>query len=134
MARFVRNILWIGLLISTTLLLGQEQEKPPSKSAPKQSADESAIRANVAAFVKAYNAGDPKAVAALFSPEAQIIDEDGETTQGRDAIEKRVRGTFSESPQGRIKLNVESIRFIGSALAIETGKSTVTPSREAVLT
>jgi uncharacterized protein (TIGR02246 family) len=128
MARFVRNILWIGLLISTTLLLGQEQEKPPSKSAPKQSADESAIRANVAAFVKAYNAGDPKAVAALFSPEAQIIDEDGETTQGRDAIEKRVRGTFAESPQGRIKLNVESIRFIGSALAIETGKSTVTPS------
>jgi hypothetical protein len=52
MARFVRNTFWVGLLISTTLLLGQEQEKPPSKTAPKPSADESAIRANVAAFVR----------------------------------------------------------------------------------
>ena len=76
---------------------------------------DSEIRANVEAFVKAYNAGDAKAVANLFAPEAQTIDEDGETTQGRKAIEKRVAGTFAESPEGRIKLDVESIRFIGSA-------------------
>jgi uncharacterized protein (TIGR02246 family) len=128
MPRFSRSTVWLVLLMSTTVLLGQEQQTSQSKPATKTPADESAIRANVADFVKAYNAGDAKAVAGLFAPEAQIIDEDGETTHGRDAIEKRTAGTFAESPQGRIKLDVESIRFIGSALAVETGKSTVTPS------
>src|SRR5262245_30700812 len=54
-----------------------------------QSADEAAIRANIAEFVRAYNARDAKAVAALFLPEAQIIDEDGNTIQGREAIERQ---------------------------------------------
>jgi uncharacterized protein (TIGR02246 family) len=128
MPRFSRSTVWLVLLMSTTVLLGQEQQTSQSKPATKTPADESAIRANVADFVKAYNAGDAKAVASLFAPEAQIIDEDGETTHGRDAIEKRTAATFAESPQGRIKLDVESIRFIGTALAIETGKATVTSS------
>src|SRR5579862_3212473 len=128
MARVFRRTIWISLLISTTALLAQDADKSQSKPAPKTSADESTIRANVAAFVKAYNAGDAKAVASLFSPEAQVIDDDGETTQGRDAIEKRVAATFAEAPKGRIQLDVDSIRFIGSALAIETGKATVTSS------
>ncbi len=126
MGRFLHATIWISLLVLATVILAQEGDRP-SKSTTKQSVDESAIRANVAAFVKAYNAGDAKAVANLFSPEAQVVDEDGETTQGRDAIEQRVAGTFAESPQGKIKLDVESIRFIGKALAVETGKSTVTP-------
>ncbi len=128
MARYVRNTLCIGLLILISTILGQEPEKPQSKAAQQPSADESAIRANVAAFAKAYNARDAKAVAGLFSPEAQIIDEDGETTQGRDAIEKRTADTFAEAPQGRIEIDVDSLRFIGSALAIETGRSSVTSS------
>lgn len=88
MARCVQTTLWISLLISVTAAFGQEAVRPRSKAAAKPSADASAIRANVSAFVKAYNAGDAKAVANLFSPEAQIIDEDGETTQGRDAIQR----------------------------------------------
>ena len=128
MAGYVRNTLCIGLLILITTLLGQESERAQSKVGNQSSPDESAIRSNVAAFVKAYNAGDAKAVAALFSPEAQIIDEDGETTQGRAAIEKRTAETFAEAPQGRIEIAIDSLRFIGSALAIETGKATVTSS------
>jgi uncharacterized protein (TIGR02246 family) len=128
MARFFRSTIWISLLISSTSLLAQEVDKSQPEAASKPSADESAIRANIAAFQKAYNAGDAKAVASLFAPKAEVIDEDGDTTQGRDAIEKRVAGTFAESPKGRIKLDVESIRFIGPALAVESGKSTVTSS------
>jgi len=128
MARFFRNTIWIWLLISTTALLGQEADKSQSKTESKPSPDEATIRANVAAFVKAYNARDAKAVANLFAPEAQVIDEDGETTQGREAIEKRVEGTFADAPQGRIQLDVDAIHFLGSALAIETGKATVTTS------
>jgi uncharacterized protein (TIGR02246 family) len=128
MARFARNTILISLLISTALLLGQEPEKAAPKSAPKPSTDESAIRANVAAFVKAYNGRDAKAIASLFAPDSQTIDEEGETTQGRDAIEKKVAATFAEAPQGRIEIDVDSIRFIGSALAIETGHAKVMPT------
>ena len=124
----IRNGILVILVALSSTLVGQDQEKSAHKPRSSNSKDESTIRGNVEAFVKAYNAHDAKAVAGLFSPEAHVIDEDGETTQGRDAIEKRVAGTFAESPHGRIKLDVESIRFVGSALAIEIGKSTVTPS------
>jgi uncharacterized protein (TIGR02246 family) len=128
MPRLFWNVALVIVVGSSSTLFGQDQEKFGAKPVSSNSKEEPTIRANVEAFVKAYNAHDAKAVGGLFSPEAQVIDEDGETTQGRDAIEKRVAGTFAESPKGRIKLDVESIRFIGSALAIETGKSTVTPS------
>jgi len=128
MAALVRNTLWIVLLISTTGLFGQERKNPPSKTISKTSSDESEIRANVAAFVKAYNARDAKAVASLFSPEAQVVDEDGTTSQGRDAIEKTFETMFTDEPKAQIRVDVDSIRLIGSALAIETGRTKVTPS------
>jgi len=107
-------------------LLAQGRESSAGKPASSGSKDEATIRANVAAFVKAYNAGDAKAVANLFAPEAQVIDEDGETTQGREAIEKRFAAIFVDAPQGQIQIDVDSIRFMGSALAIETGRAKVT--------
>ena len=43
----------------------------------------------------AYNARDAKTLASLFSPEAQMIDEDGKTTQGRNAIKKAFADIFA---------------------------------------
>src|SRR5512147_1832020 len=50
-------------------------------------ADTKAIRATADAFAKAYNAHDPKAIAALFSPDGEIVDESGDAKQGRAEIE-----------------------------------------------
>jgi uncharacterized protein (TIGR02246 family) len=115
------------LILLSSTLFAQDQERS-AKPASNDSKDESAIRANVEAFVKAYNAGEAKAVANLFASEAQTIDEDGETTQGREAIERKTAATFVDAPQGRIQIDVGSIRMIGSALAIETGRAKVTSS------
>jgi uncharacterized protein (TIGR02246 family) len=100
------------------------------KAAPKadRSADEKAIRANVAAFVRAYNTGNAKAVAALFTPDAIIVDKDENTSQGRAAIEKTFKELFAEAPRKRIEVNVESIRFIGPDLAVEVGTTKETPA------
>ena len=127
MHRFVQNASLVLLIVLSSTLFAQDQEKS-AKPASNDSKDESAIRANVEAFVKAYNAGDAKAVANLFASEAQTIDEDGETTQGREAIERKTAATFADAPQGRIQIDVGSIRMIGSALAIETGRAKVTSS------
>jgi uncharacterized protein (TIGR02246 family) len=88
-------------------------------------AAEAAIRANVDAFVKAYNARDAKAIAGLFTPEGQLLDENDHTTHGRDAIERAFASVFAASPQGRVEVHVGSIRLLGSALAVETGTTSV---------
>ena len=99
----------------------QGQEKEAGKPATDHSADEAAIRANVAAFVKAYNAKDSKAIAALFTPDGQIVNKDGGASEGRAAIEQAFKAIFSDAAQKRIEVNVESIRFVGSDLAVEEG-------------
>ena len=80
---------------------GEQTKKSAAKKetpagATSTADDEAAIRASVAAFEKAYNNHDAKAIAALFAPEAQMIDEDGKTVQGREAIEQVFTGVFAE--------------------------------------
>jgi uncharacterized protein (TIGR02246 family) len=106
-------------------------QKEPAKEEkrPDRSEDEAAIRANVAAFVKAYNAKDAKAIAALFTPDGQIVDKEGNAAEGREAIEKEFKEIFSEAPEKRIEVTIESLRFIGSDLAIEEGATKETPAR-----
>src|SRR5436309_3232262 len=84
-----------------------EQAPPAGKPGPDEaggtrpaadrSADEAAIRANIAQFVKAYNAGDAKAVAALFTPDGQAVDKDGNAAEGRAAIAQTFAGLFKET-------------------------------------
>jgi uncharacterized protein (TIGR02246 family) len=95
-----------------------------------RSADEAAIRANVDKFVRAYNSHDAKAIAALFTADAQIEDKDGDIAEGRDAIARTFANIFTDSPSKKIDVLVESIRFIGNDLAVEKGtsKETVAPN------
>jgi uncharacterized protein (TIGR02246 family) len=86
-----------------------------------RSDDEKAIRASVDAFVKAYNAHDAKAIAALFTENAQVVDQDGNASEGRDEIEKVFKDLFTATPQKQIEVTVNSIRFIGPNVALEQG-------------
>jgi uncharacterized protein (TIGR02246 family) len=101
----------------------QRKPQAAAKPAADRSADEAAIRKNIAAFVRAYNAGDAKAVAALFIPDGLIVDKDENTSEGRAAIEKTFKDIFAAAPQKNIEVSVESIRFIGSDLAVEIGST-----------
>src|SRR5262249_15969652 len=101
----------------------QGREKEGKRATVDRSADEKAIRANVAAFAKAYNARDAKAIAALFTPDGQIVGKDSDTSEGRAAIQQAFADLFAENPQKRIEVTVESIRFIGSDLAVEQGST-----------
>jgi uncharacterized protein (TIGR02246 family) len=102
--------------------------KKPATEPADRSADEAAVRANVEAFVKAYNAGDAKAAAALFALDGQIITQDGDTVEGREAIELGFDEIFAETPDARMEVTVDSIRFIGADLALEVGSTKDTPA------
>jgi uncharacterized protein (TIGR02246 family) len=130
MRRILISIAAIGCLSAIVAQTVQSQSGPTKPAAPAadRSADETAIRANVEKFVTAYNAHDAKAVAALFTPDGQIEDKDGDIADGREAIEQTFTGMFADSPQKKIEVFVDSIRFIGSDLAVETGTTKETPA------
>jgi uncharacterized protein (TIGR02246 family) len=128
MSALARSLIVVILVACSSALFGQDQVNSGASPAPTRANDEAQIRANIDAFVKAYNARDTKAVASLFAPNAQAIDEDGTTSQGRDAIEKTFAAMFAAEPQAQIKVDVRSIRFIGSAVAVESGRTKVTPN------
>ena len=107
--------------------IAQEPTKTATKASNSEpNKSEAAIRASVDQFVKTYNAHDAKALSELFAMEAQIVDEDGNTIQSRPNIESLFAEIFEESPGTNIEVAIESIRFIGAALAVETGSSTTT--------
>jgi uncharacterized protein (TIGR02246 family) len=109
---------------------GQAAKPPAAGQATSgnawQPAEEQAIRAAVQTFAKAYDAHDAKAVAALFAPDAEAIDNEGTAVQGREAIEQVYTRIFKENPKTRIEVAVSSIRFMSPTVAIEDGASTVT--------
>jgi len=113
-------------LSSPAVRSGQDEGK--ARPAADRSADEAAIRANIAQFVKAYNAGDAKAVAALFAADGQIVDKEGNESEGREAIAKAFSELFTATPKKQLEVFVDSIRFIGAELAVEVGSTKESPS------
>jgi len=89
--------------------------------------DEKAIRAADEKFVKAYDAGDAKAIANLFTEDAEAVDEEGDIVQGREALGLVFAELFEENPDSKIELTVDSLRFLNETSALERGHSKVTP-------
>ena len=121
------SCLGLSLIACSFLAMTIAQEPAQSSKKPttvESNKPEAAIRASVEQFVKRYNAHDAKALAELFLPGAQIVDEHDNTIEGRSEIESLFAGVFEESPATKIEVAIESIRFIGTALAVETGSTT----------
>jgi uncharacterized protein (TIGR02246 family) len=111
--------------VGAGLVLAQEKpSEPRARDGTEQGTD--AIEAVSASFVKAYNARDAKALGALFAEEAEIEDDDGTITRGREAIIGRFTRRFAEGEQGTLAVNSESVRFLAPTLAVESGTATVT--------
>ncbi len=126
----------LGMLtIAATLGLVAAQHPPAREpeasrgvppAAPKErESDVRAITDLLASFVRAYNAKDAAAIGGLFTPDAEIEDEDGEVTRGRDAIVERFKGTFAEEDAGTLAVDTDPPRFLGADLAIEEGTATL---------
>ena len=106
----------------------------PRAANSAQADDEKAIRKAGEAFVKAFNAGDAKAVAALFAPDGDFMDVRGQVFRGRDTIEKLVAANFANARGAKIDVIIDSIRFLGKETAIEKGTSYARPAAGAAPT
>ncbi len=87
--------------------------------------EEPAIRAVANAYTKAYNAHDAKALAALFTPDAEIVDATGDAIQGRGAIQEVFSAVFQENPKATTSIQIKSVRFLNPSLAVEDGTANV---------
>ena len=121
-----------ALALFATLGLPAAQDRParepdPAPSggqaavSPEREPDVRAITDLLTSFVKAYNAKDAKAIVDLFTPDAEIEDEDGEITRGSDAIVAHFSETFQENGGNTLTVDTESLRFLGTDVAIEEG-------------
>ena len=108
----------------------KESAESPKQRPAGQEADEDAIRTTGDEFVEAYSNGDAKALSAMFTADAEYIDEQGTITQGRDGIEKILKTCFEASPRSDLEMSIHSIRFITSAVAVEDGTTIVTRSED----
>ena len=120
------SIILSPITVSAQVTVSAQTSEVKSEDAEK-AAQELAIRKTVDQFAKAYNAHDAKAVADLFLPQAQIVDEGDNTIQGRDNIQNLFAEVFEQQPETGIKVDVESICFIGTNLAVELGSTTTVP-------
>jgi len=105
---------------------GERRAERPAR----ESADEAAIRALVVEFTRAFNAGDAKAIAVLFTERARIATEGGRTVEGRPAVEALFASSFEADPGQTIVVRTESLRLLGPDAAIEEGTAAITDSQE----
>ena len=130
LASILIGLCLVGLLISQSpARSGHFQEKaadPPRATGKVRAGDEQALRALVAEFTRAFNAGEVKAVAALFSSDARMVTLTGRDLNGRAAIEQLFASSFEEYPGQTIEVKTENLRLLGADSAIEEGTATIT--------
>jgi uncharacterized protein (TIGR02246 family) len=116
------------ILAGISMPLAAQDETRKTARPAGRAGDEKAIRAVAAAFVRAYNAADTRALSELFTEDAEVINEDGQVTRGREAITGLFAWTFEEFPGERIEIDEQSIRFLGPEVAEEEGRTRILPS------
>jgi uncharacterized protein (TIGR02246 family) len=112
------NWLFVGLALAAS-------GSPQAPGGDTRSGDEEAVRAIVRRYVDAREARDPKAVAALFTADADQLVSSGEWRLGRDNV---VSGTLASSAQsgGTRAIDVERVRFVSKDVALADGRYSIT--------
>ena len=119
----------IGFMLSQISAPGPAQSQDAQKSKPLAATTElDALKASAAAFEKAFNASDAKAIAAQFTENAEAVDDEGNILEGRANIEARFAELFKDFPKARIVVELTSLRQLGPDIAVEDGYSTTTLS------
>ena len=76
----------------------------------------------------AFNKKDAKAISLLWTEDGDYTDDVGRRFVGREAIAKGYTEFFSENPNAKIKVVVDSLRLLSPSAAIEDGHAVVDPT------
>jgi uncharacterized protein (TIGR02246 family) len=126
----VLSLSFAVLAASSYVAKAWSQEGTPAGSDAATVAQDEAVRGNSQALVEAYNRGDAKALAALFCPQAELVDDAGNVHKGREAIMAIYAKFVERFPDAEMELEIDSLHFAAPSIAIEDGKRTVTTKDE----
>lgn len=82
--------------------------------------DEQGLRAAAARYREALDRGDGKALAALWTADGDIVDEQGNVLAGRTTIAATVQPAAG-APRPSFRINDTKLRFLTDAVAVEDG-------------
>jgi uncharacterized protein (TIGR02246 family) len=111
----------LALLTTLSLVASVAHAEDAAKPTASISEDEAAIRAGTQEYAKAFAAGDAKALAAMFAPDADLIDERGKSFKGQKAIEREFATIFADHAGAQVSIKVDAVKFLSPDVAIETG-------------
>jgi uncharacterized protein (TIGR02246 family) len=115
----------INLLAIIALELLLASPPPARATSPETTAEENSLMNNAKAFVDAFEKGDAKAVAAFWADDGDYVDVNGRHLQGRSAIENAFKDFFAENKGLKLRIDVNSVRFVTPDTAIEDGTTSV---------
>lgn len=98
----------------------------PVVEAPALSPEQQAIANQANLYIAAYNKGDAKAVAALFTEDAEWVDDAGNVLSGRAAIADHLKDVLLASKGRTLDIDVESLRPVTAEVMAEKGTATIT--------
>ena len=109
----------ISLLAAVCAMVATVTAQPPARA--QSSVDDREVRDVVRRYVEAREARDPKAVASLFTADADQLVSSGEWRQGREQV---VSGSLASSAQsgGTRTIDVERVRHVSRDVAIADGR------------
>jgi uncharacterized protein (TIGR02246 family) len=135
LATLVGSVGFAGLVVGRPeTATGPSPEQGPQQKAgtPTVVSDEmKSILAVDDQYVVAYNKGDSKALAALFTEDADVVEADGRSYQGRESVEKAFAELFEAEKGIKVKLEIGPTRFLTKDVAKEEGRTIVTPAKGA---
>jgi uncharacterized protein (TIGR02246 family) len=113
--------------LAMVLLAVGSSFKPAWTQTPKgdNAEAESALMKRAEAFVEAFHKGDAKAVAAFWTTDGDYTDVHGKRLSGRETIQKTFAAFFTENKGAKLRIEIESLRFITPEVAIEDGVTAV---------
>ena len=92
---------------------------------------EKALLAEAEATVKAFNAGDATKLGGMFIEDGELVDEDGNVTEGRAEITALFKRFFERFPKAVLEMELTAARTVGDGMVIEEGIRRITAEEAA---
>jgi uncharacterized protein (TIGR02246 family) len=126
--------LWAQSFWSTPAPALQNVLTPPTAGSTQPAGkgkadDEKAILEMVYEYQEAFNRGDAAVIAKQFTEHAELVDESGETINGREGIRKLYETLFKQNPGATLEIHLDWFRWVSPDVVIGQGKAKVTPKQ-----
>jgi len=108
----------LAVVIAGLALFAQQ---PPVTDKPQPAGTAVDLKPLTTAFLAAFDAGDAKAIAPLWTADAEMVTAAGETLRGRDAIRDAYADLFKKRPKVKAEVVHGEVRSLGPTVAVAEG-------------